>query len=198
MFFAAVVVWIVSPRTGIFYSGDTAAILALIVVTVAYVYLASISVALALIDLDTQTLPNRIVLPAYLVGGALLIAATALTGNWAGLLSAGVGAVGLFGVYFILAFAYPGGMGYGDVKLAGVLGLFLGWLGWGPLAVGAFAPFLLGGIYGFVLMMLRKVERKSRIPFGPWMLIGAWVGIFVGDSVFAWYLSLFGFTYAGT
>jgi leader peptidase (prepilin peptidase)/N-methyltransferase len=198
LFFAAVVVWVVSPRTGILYSGDVFDVLALVVVAVAYLYLAAISVALTLIDLDTQTLPNRIVLPAYLVSGVLLTAATALTGNWTGMITALVGATALFGFYFILAFAYPGGMGLGDVKLAGVLGLFLGWLGWGPLAVGAFSPFLFGGIFGLVLMVLRKVGRKSRIPFGPWMLIGSWVGIFVGDRVFAWYLSLFGLTYAGT
>jgi leader peptidase (prepilin peptidase)/N-methyltransferase len=198
LFFAAVVVWVVSPRTGILYSGDVFDVLALVVVAVAYLYLAAISVALTLIDLDTQTLPNRIVLPAYLVSGVLLTAATALTGNWTGMITALVGATALFGFYFILAFAYPGGMGLGDVKLAGVLGLFLGWLGWGPLAVGAFSPFLFGGIFGLVLMVLRKVGRKSRIPFGPWMLIGSWVGIFVGDRVFAWYLWLFGLTYAGT
>ncbi len=197
LFFAAVIVWIVSPRAEIFSSGDGLAILTLCVVSAAYLYLAACSIALALIDFDTHTLPNRIVLPAYIVGTVLLVATSALSGNWAGLFSGVVGAVGLFALYFILAVAYPGGMGFGDVKLAGVLGLFLGWLGWGPLAVGAFSPFFLGGLFGIFLLVSRKAGRKSRIPFGPWMLLGAWVGIFIGDRLFALYLTLFGFTYAG-
>jgi leader peptidase (prepilin peptidase)/N-methyltransferase len=198
LFFAAVVAWIVFPRTGIFVDAALPAIVGLATVTAAYLYLAAISVALTLIDIDTHTLPNRIVLPGHLVGAILLTSASALTGNWLGLLSAAVGAVALFTFYFILAFAYPGGMGLGDVKLAGVLGMFTGWLGWGSLAVGAFMPFLLGGVFGLVLMLNRRAGRKSRIPFGPWMLIGAWVGIFVGERIFAWYLALFGITYAGT
>ncbi len=89
--------------------------------------------------------------------------------------------VALFLFYLIAALVYPGGMGFGDVKLAGVLGLFLGFLGWGPLVVGAFAAFLLGGLFALVLVALRRAGRKSGIPFGPWMLAGAWVGIFFGS-----------------
>jgi leader peptidase (prepilin peptidase)/N-methyltransferase len=74
-------------------------------------------------------------------------------------------------------------MGFGDVKLAGVLGLYLGWLGWGPLAVGAFLAFLLGGVLGALLMALGKAGRKSAIPFGPWMLAGALIAVFVGQRI---------------
>jgi leader peptidase (prepilin peptidase)/N-methyltransferase len=95
-------------------------------------------------------------------------------------------------LYAILAFAYRGGMGLGDVKLAGVLGLFLGYLGWAPLVVGAFAAFLLGGLFSIVLLVLRRANRKSGIPFGPWMLGGAWVGVFFGAPVALQYLSVFG------
>jgi leader peptidase (prepilin peptidase)/N-methyltransferase len=83
-------------------------------------------------------------------------------------------------------------MGLGDVKLAGVLGLFLGFLGWAPLVVGAFAAFLLGGLFSVGLLALRKANRKSGIPFGPWMLGGAWVGVFFGAPVALGYLSVFG------
>ena len=145
-----------------------------------------------MIDLDTHTLPNRIVLPAYLVAAVLLTAAAALTGSPERLLTALAGAAALFGLYLILALAYPGGMGLGDVKLAGVLGMYLGWLGWAPLVVGAFSAFLLGGLFSLVLVVTRRANRKSGIPFGPWMLAGAWLGIFGGDTIATWYLSLFG------
>jgi len=159
---------------------------------VAFLYLAAVSVALALIDLDTHRLPDKIVLPAYLVGVVLLGSASVVTADYGRLLSAGVGLAALWLLYFLMAVLYPGGMGFGDVKLAGVLGLFLGWLGWGPLVVGAFSAFLLGGLFAVVLLVSRLVSRKGGIPFGPWMLIGAWLGIFAGDTIWSSYLALFG------
>ena len=170
----------------------TAQTVASALVLIAFLYLAAISIALAMIDLDTHTLPNPLVLPAYVVGAALLGAAAIIGGNYGDLLRAGIGAVVLFALYFLLALIYPGGMGFGDVKLAGVLGLFLGWLGWGALCIGAFAAFFLGGIFGIVLLTIRRAGRKTRIPFGPWMLAGAGVGIFAGQQVWIGYLSLFG------
>ena len=90
-----------------------------------------------------------------------------------------------------MALLYPGGMGFGDVKLAGVIGLLLGFLGWGTLIVGAFSAFLLGGLFGIALLLVRKANRKSGIPFGPWMLAGAWLGIFIGERIWNGYLGLF-------
>lgn len=161
-------------------------------VLIAFLYLAAASLVLALIDLDTHTLPNAIVLPGYLVGAALLGAAGFLTADYAALGSAGIGLVALFGLYLLMALLYPGGMGLGDVKLAGVLGLYLGYLGWGPLIVGAFAAFLLGGAFAIGLLVTRRATRKSGIPFGPWMLAGTWVGIFFGAAAWSGYLALFG------
>jgi leader peptidase (prepilin peptidase)/N-methyltransferase len=163
-----------------------------ILVLLAFLYFAAISVALALIDLDTQTLPNTIVLPAYLVGGALLGAAGLLTGDVGALAGAGLGAVALFALYLVAALVRPGGMGFGDVKLAGVVGLFLGFLGLPQLLVGAFAAFLLGGLFSLGLLVTRKAQRGSGIPFGPWMLGGAWVGILAGQPIASFYLGLFG------
>jgi leader peptidase (prepilin peptidase)/N-methyltransferase len=87
---------------------------------------------------------------------------------------------------------YPGGMGFGDVKLAGVLGLFLGFLGWPELVVGTFSAFVLGGLFSIALLLTRRATRKSGIPFGPWMLAGAWCGILFGAPIASAYLSLFG------
>ena len=83
-------------------------------------------------------------------------------------------------------------MGFGDVKLAGVLGLFLGFLGWAPLVVGAAAAFLLGGVFGIVLLIAGRAKRGRAIPFGPWMVVGAWIGIFAGEPLAAGYLKLVG------
>jgi leader peptidase (prepilin peptidase)/N-methyltransferase len=124
--------------------------------------------------------------------GILLIAAGVIGGDLAALTTAGIGLAALLLLYLILALARPGGMGMGDVKLAGVLGMFLGWLGWGSLAVGAFSAFLLGGLFAIVLLAVRRAGRTTRIPFGPWMLAGAWVGILFGDLLAGWYLGLFG------
>lgn len=159
---------------------------------VAFLYLAAVSVTLALIDLDTHTLPNRIVIPSYFVGVFLLGATGLIGGNLNAVLRAVLGMIVLSLFYFALALIYPGGMGMGDVKFAGVLGLFLGYLGWDVLLVGAFSAFVLGGFFAFALIVLRKANRASGIPFGPWMLTGAWVGVFFSTPIVQQYLSLFG------
>jgi leader peptidase (prepilin peptidase)/N-methyltransferase len=161
----------------------------------AYLYLAAIAVALALIDLDVHRLPNPIVLPAYPVGLALLAAASWASGDWSALLRAVIGAAGLYLLYFLMMVASSAllgatGMGFGDVKLAGVLGMYLAWLGWGPLAIGAFAAFLLGGGFSIILLATGAANRKTGVPFGPWMLMGAAVGIGVGTPLWSAYLGL--------
>ncbi|WP_235450961.1 A24 family peptidase [Frigoribacterium sp. RIT-PI-h] len=158
----------------------------------AFLWLAGVSVALAVIDLEHHRLPDRIVLPSYAVGGVLLGVASLLVGDWSALVRAALGAAALCAFYLIAALSYPGGMGLGDVKLAGVLGLYLAWLGWGEFAVGAFAAFLLGGLFAVVLLVTRRVQRTGGIPFGPWMLAGAWVGVFAGGTVATAYLTLLG------
>ena len=149
----------------------------------AYLYLAAVGLALALIDLDCRRLPDALTLPSYPVGAALLGAA-ALAGSSSGsLLRALLGGALMFAVYFLLCLAYPAGMGFGDVKLSGVLGLYLGWLGWGVLAVGLFLGFLLGGVLGIALIATGRGGRKSTLPFGPFMLGGALVAVLVGQQL---------------
>jgi len=97
------------------------------------------------------------------------------------------------GLYLILALVRPGAMGMGDVKLAGVVGLFLGWLGVPELVLGTVAAFILGGLVG-VGMLLAGRGRKSAIAFGPWILAGAWIAILAGAPLVRAYLSLFGIT----
>ena len=170
----------------------TAAVVAGVLTLIAFLYLAAISLALALIDIDTQRLPNVIVLPSYVVGAVLLGGASLLTGDLEALGRAALGALILGGVYLLLAVIRPGGMGFGDVKLAGALGLFLAWLGWDVLAVGALLGFILGGLFGVGLILARRAGGRTGIPFGPWMLAGAWLGILAGHELANLYLSLFG------
>ena len=131
-------------------------------------------------------------LPSYLVGAALLGASGFLAGDLTALATAATGAAALFLFYFLLALVYPRGMGMGDVKLAGLLGLFLGFLGWQAIVVGAFAAFVLGGIFSIVLVAMRRASGKTAVPFGPWMLLGAWLGILFGSDIMGTYLGLFG------
>ncbi len=143
----------------------------------AFLYLGAVGVALAAIDLDVKRLPNAIVLPSYGIATALLGAAAITQANATNLIRAVIGMVALFGAYYLLAVVVPGGMGFGDVKLAGVLGLYLGWLGWTELVVGAFASFLLGGLAGLALIATGRAGSKSHLPFGPYMLLGALLAI---------------------
>jgi leader peptidase (prepilin peptidase)/N-methyltransferase len=154
----------------------------------AYLYFASVGLALAAIDLDTKRLPNALTLPSYVVLGALLLVPAVADGDWSSYLRSWLAALALFAFYFLLAVIYPSGMGFGDVKLAGVLGLVLGWLGWSALVVGGFLGFLLGAVVGGGLMLVRKAGRKSKIPFGPFMLAGALLAILWGGQVWDVYL----------
>lgn len=158
----------------------------------AYAWFAAMSVALAAIDLDTRRLPDAVLLPSSAAIAVLLVATALLTGDLLPLVRAVIGAAALFAFYAMLRVVRPGGMGAGDVKLSAVIGLVLGWLGWGPLVVGAFAAFVLGGIFGIALLAGRRATRRTAIPFGPWMLLGAWVGIVIGAPVATWYLRLIG------
>lgn len=156
----------------------------------ALLYLVAIAVALTLIDLDVFRLPDAIVLPSYVVGAALLLLADLAPDGSLDVdaaIRALVGAAAMFAFYFLLMLR---GMGFGDVKLAGLLGLYLGWFGWGALVVGAFGAFLLGGLFSIGLLIGRRAGRKSRVPFGPWMISGAIVGVVVGEPIWSAYLSL--------
>lgn len=175
-----------------FLATSTAPVSSTVVIIVAYLYFAAISIALTMIDLDTHRLPNPIVLPAYVVALVLLGAACVQGAEWSSLLRAVIGGAALYAFYFVLRLIRPAGMGGGDVKLAGVVGIYLAWLGWGALIVGAFAAFVLGGAFGLALMAARRAGRKTAIPFGPWMLAGAWIGISTGEDVAGWYMGMLG------
>ncbi|HEY8822115.1 MAG TPA: prepilin peptidase [Dermatophilaceae bacterium] len=145
----------------------------------AYLYLGAIGAALTLIDIDVHRLPDLIVLPSYPIVLVLLLVPTVVTGQWGALLRGLLAGLALFAGYLVLALVSPGGggLGLGDVKLAGVLGLLLGWLGWGPAIVSVLAAFVIGGVLAVILLVLRRASRSSHVAFGPSMILGAWVAL---------------------
>jgi len=145
----------------------------------AYLYLGVVGAALAHVDLDVHRLPDLIVLPSYPISFVLLLVPTLVTGQGGLLVRAVLAGLALFTLYLVLALVSPGGggLGFGDVKLAGVLGLFLGWVGWSPVVVSVMAAFLIGGLLALTLLLLRRASRSSHIAFGPAMILGAWVAL---------------------
>ncbi|HEV7169168.1 MAG TPA: prepilin peptidase [Micrococcaceae bacterium] len=139
----------------------------------ACLYFGVIALWLSMVDIRSHRLPNRIIFPSYAVAGILLLAALLAAGDPGGALRTVLGGVGLWFFYLLLRLIYPAGMGLGDVKLAFLLGLYLGHLGWTHLLYGTMAAFLLGGLWGAGLILSRRGSGKTRIPFGPFMLSGA-------------------------
>ncbi|MFK3678753.1 prepilin peptidase [Microbacterium sp. NPDC090218] len=135
---------------------------------------------LVAIDARTHRLPNRIVLPT-LASLIVLGAVDALVAGQGGaFLRALLGMLILGGFYAVLRAISRAGMGGGDVKLAAVIGLVLGWHGWESLAIGAASAFVLGALYALALILLRRADRATRIAFGPWMIAGALLGVVLG------------------
>ncbi len=154
------------------------------VTAVVYAAFFWVLVVLTVIDLEHKLLPNRIVYPTFVVGWAGLVIAALVDGDIERLRSAALGAVVFGGFFFVVAFVYPAGMGGGDVKLAFVLGTFVGYAGGvGAVLAGMFASFLLGGVIGIIAMRFSGKGRKTQIPFGPFLALGSVIAVFLGERI---------------
>ena len=153
----------------------------------AYLALAFTCLVLAVIDATTRLLPNRITYPAFPVLLSLLVLASVGLGDLGRLTRGLLAALAVGAFFLVLALISPRGMGLGDVKLAPTLGLALGWLSWGTVAVGVFAGFLLGALAGLAAILALGITRKSLLPFGAWLVSGALLGVLAGPEVAAWY-----------
>ncbi|MDJ0354755.1 MAG: A24 family peptidase [Actinomycetota bacterium] len=131
------------------------------------------AVRLTVIDIRSHRLPDRIVFPSFGAAMVLLLAAGFAAGDFRTAVRTLLGAMVLGAFYLLLRLIYPAGMGLGDVKLAALLGLYLGYLGWPQVLFGTMTGFLLGGLCGIVLIVTRLGGPKTQIPFGPFMLAGA-------------------------
>jgi leader peptidase (prepilin peptidase)/N-methyltransferase len=171
---------LVEAGTAVLFVAVTARVaqLHLLAALPAYLYFVAAGIALSVIDFDCRRLPNAIVYPSYPAVALLLTIGSAASHDWHALERAGIGGVALFAFYFALAFAYPAGMGFGDVKLSGILGALLAYLSWSALAFGAFAGFLFGALIGIGVVVTRHGDRKTALPFGPFMIAGVLTAIF--------------------
>jgi leader peptidase (prepilin peptidase)/N-methyltransferase len=153
----------------------------------AYLALGFACVVLTVIDARTKLLPNRLTYPAFALVAALLLAASLVEGDPGRMLRA-LEAAAVMGVAFLLlALAVPRGLGLGDVKFAPTLGLALGWLSWGTVSVGVVAAFFLGGLVAVGALLVLRLGRGARLPFGPWMAAGALLAVLAGSQIAAWY-----------
>jgi leader peptidase (prepilin peptidase) / N-methyltransferase len=148
-----------------------------------YLYFAVVSVPLVVIDLRTHRLPNVLTLSAYPIVLSGLIVPALAYGDWTRLGWALAGGAVVLALFALLHLINPAGMGMGDVKLAGPMGALLGWISWSVVLVGTFLGFALGAIVGIALIIARRAGRKSAIPFGPFMLAGAWIAILASDAI---------------
>jgi len=153
----------------------------------AYLVFFAALVAITFIDLELYIIPNRVLYPAVFISIPLLVLAAAAQSEWGNLERAVIGAVVAWVFFLVLHLVSPRGMGFGDVRLSFLLGLFLGWLDLRHVFLGVFFGFLLGSIVGVALMILRRRGRKDHIPFGPFLAVGAIVAVLAGSPVLGWY-----------
>ena len=147
--------------------------------------LVPVAVALGIVDLRTKLLPSRIVLPAHAAVLVLAGVAAAITSDGAAYVRALVAMLVVRSCFWVLWWIRSAGMGFGDVRLAALLGFTLGYLGWGQVFVGTYSSFLLFGVPGLLIALVRRDRAflRTAFPFGPFMLVGALVGIVAGPWV---------------
>ena len=148
------------------------------------IFIASL-LALSAIDVELLILPKVIIYPSLIAIGALLIVAAGVTDQWHRLLIAALCAVGWFVVFFVINFASPRALGFGDVRLAPVLGLALGWLGIRYVILGFFAANLVGALIGLALIATKKMSREQPIPYGVFLALGAGIALYAGPEILA-------------
>jgi leader peptidase (prepilin peptidase)/N-methyltransferase len=149
----------------------------------AYLVLAAGLLALACTDMEHLLLPKRIVYPVLGLFSALLVVAAAITGHWHNLFVAGISGAVWFAIFFAMNAISPRALGFGDVRLAPVLGLALGWLGVRYVLLGFFAANLIGAIIGIALIASKRMSRRQQIPYGVFLAVGTLLAIFAGPEL---------------
>jgi len=155
-----------------------------------YLFFAGTTIALVLTDLDHKRLPDRIVFTGTGLTVALFIGGAIIENETDQLTPAFIGGAVYLLLFFVLFMVTPGGFGFGDVKLSFLLGFVMTYSGWRELVVGIFLAFLIGGLIGTGIILFTKRGRKTKMPFGPAMMAGAWLGALWGSGLASWYLGL--------
>jgi leader peptidase (prepilin peptidase)/N-methyltransferase len=149
----------------------------------AYLVLFAGLLALSIIDIETLKLPKVIVWPMSIAVTALFVLAAAITAQWHDLFVGAISGAIWFAVFFAMNLASPRILGFGDVRLAPVLGLALGWLGWRYVVLGFFAANLIGAIIGIALIASKRIERQQQIPYGVFLALGCAVAVYAGPEL---------------
>ena len=149
----------------------------------AYLVLFAGLLALSVIDVETLLLPKVIVWPLSIAVTALFVLAAAITGEWHPLLVGVISGAAWFVLFYGMNLASPRMLGYGDVRLAPVLGLALGWLGWRSVLLGFFAANLIGAVIGITLIATKRMSRQQQIPYGVFLALGCAVAVFAGPEL---------------
>lgn len=153
----------------------------------AYVGFGFLVGVLTVTDLDTQLIPNRILVPGTLACGVSLVIGGLFASTPGSVVRALLAGVAYFVVMFILAVVAKGALGYGDVKLAFPLGMFVGFVSWSHVGIAIVGAFLFGGVVSLLLLVTRRVRRTDAIAFGPFMVAGAVASIVFGSAFLDWY-----------
>jgi leader peptidase (prepilin peptidase)/N-methyltransferase len=153
----------------------------------AYLALLAGLLALACTDLELLLLPKRIIYPVLAVVWGLLLVAAAATGDWGKFGTAAASGAVAFAFFFTINFINPRWMAFGDVRLALLIGVGLGWLGPGTVLLGFFLGFLLGAVIGVGLIVTKRIGMRSPVPFGVFLAAGATLAIYFGEPILRWY-----------
>ena len=148
-------------------------------------FLSVLGVVLSYLDLTTHLLPFRLVAPAYPITIVLILLAAVISGDGDSLLRSGIAWIVVYAIFALMWVVYRRGIGYGDVRLSGILAMSLGWLGWSYVVVGLYTAFVVGAVVGGILALAKVVDRKGYA-FGPFLLFGTWLGVIVGSGASAW------------
>lgn len=152
--------------------------------------LAAVGLALSAIDLRWRRLPDALVLPAYPVVLALVAGGAVVDGSWRDVVRAVIGGGVLFGLFLVLALVSRGGLGLGDVKLAGVLGIVAGAVSGQAVVLSVVLPFVAVAVVSLGIVLHRRGRGNASVPFGPFMVAGTLVSVLAGPQVVATYLTL--------
>jgi len=153
----------------------------------AFCVLGASLVAISAIDVEHMRIPSTLVYVTAALGALLLVLASAGTHRWSALAAAAIGGAAAFAVFFALFYAVPKGIGFGDVRLAGLCGGFLGWIGYREVVLAFLVSFVVAGVPAAVLLAMHKVQRRTQVPFGPALAAGTVITVLFGPPILhAW------------
>jgi prepilin signal peptidase PulO-like enzyme (type II secretory pathway) len=154
----------------------------------AFLIFAGTMVTLTVTDLQTKLIPNRILGPGTVAGVALLAAGGLITTDFSAIGNAAIGGFAYFGVLFLMALIARGALGFGDVKMSFIIGVFTGYVSLGSVVIAGLGAFIVAGIVSVVLILARVASRKDMIPFGPFMTTAGIAAVVWGPAIVDWYL----------